>query len=107
MAHLHYAIYHRVNKSVGKVNIDGKAKFTRLLQYTTGSARSQIDYCALIGGSKGNDEEMTILEVWFEDPYVITTTLLEKLTVYKEVCFPAALCLLADEQRSIHIASKE
>ena len=72
---------------VGKANIDGQAKLTRLLQYTTGSARSAIDCCALIGGSKGYDEASTILEERFGDPYVITTTLLEKLTVNKEGSF--------------------
>ena len=54
-----------------------------------GNARSAIDCCALIGGSKGYDEARTILEERFG--YVITTTLLEKLTVNKEVRSPAAL----------------
>ena len=91
------------DESVGKANIDGQAKLTRLLQYTTGSARSAIDCCALIGGSKGYDEARTILEERFGDPYVITTTLLEKLTVNKEVRSPAALRSLADELNSARI----
>ena len=85
------------DESVGQANIDDKAKLTRLLQYTTGSARSATDCCALIGGSKGYDEASTIPEEMFGDPYVITTTLLENLTVNKEVRSPAALRLLADE----------
>ena len=91
------------DESVGKANIDGQAKLTRLLQYTTGSARSAIDCCVLIGGSKGYDEARTILEERFGDPYVITTTLLEKLTVNKEVRSPAALRSLADELNSARI----
>ena len=64
------------DESIGKAYIDGQAKLTRLLQYTTGNIRSALDCCALIGGSKGYDEAMTILEERFEDQYVITTTLL-------------------------------
>ena len=60
------------DESVGKVNIDGQGKLTHILQYTTGSARSAIDGCKLIGDSKGYDETRTIREERFRDPYVIT-----------------------------------
>ena len=66
------------DKSVGKVNIDGQDKLTRLLQYTTGSARSAIYCCTLIGCSKSYDEAKIILEERLGDPYVIATTLLQK-----------------------------
>ena len=40
---------------VGNVNISGQAKLTRLLQFTTGTARDAIDCCALIGGDHSRD----------------------------------------------------
>ena len=58
---------------VGNVNIGGQAKLTRLLQYTTDTARDAIDCCALIGGDQGYNEARRILGGRFGDPYIITT----------------------------------
>ena len=91
---------------VGNVNISGQAKLTRLLQFTTGTARDAIDCCALIGGDQGYDEARRILRERFGDPYIITTALIDKLKQQKEVRTPSALRTLADELNSAKIVLK-
>ena len=48
-------------ENVDKVIRDSQIKLTRLLQYTTGDAKSAIRTCALIGGDKGYEQARTIL----------------------------------------------
>ena len=91
---------------VGNVNISGQAKLTRLLQFTTGTARDAIDCCALIGGDQGYDEARRILRERFGDPYIITTALIDKLKQQKEARTPSALRTLADELNSAKIVLK-
>ena len=91
---------------VGNVNISGQAKLTRLLQFTTGTARDAIDCCALIGGDQGYDEARRILRERFGNPYIITTALIDKLKQQKEVRTPSALRTLADELHSAKIVLK-
>ena len=91
---------------VGNVNISGQAKLTRLLQFTTGTARDAIDCCALIGGDQGYDEARRIIRERFGNPYIITTALIDKLKQQKEVRTPSALRTLADELNSAKIVLK-
>ena len=94
------------DEMVGNVNIGGQAKLTRLLQYTTGTARDAIDCCALIGGDPGYNEARRILGERFGDPYIITTALIEKLKQHTEARTPSALRTLADELNSAKIVLK-
>ena len=94
------------DEMIGNVNIGGQAKLTRLLQYTTGTARDAIDCCALISGDPGYNEARRILGERFGDPYIITTALIEKLKQHTDARTPSALRTLADELNSAKIVLK-
>ena len=76
---------------------DGQIKLTRLLQYTSGLAKSSIRNCALIGGNAGYKQARDILKSRFGNSHLVSQKIIASLKFGNRVAKPNELQLLADE----------
>ena len=76
---------------------DDQLKLSRLMQYTTGTAKSAIKSCSLIGGSDGYAQARAILKSRFGNTHLVTQTIIADLRNGKRVTKPHELLQLADD----------
>ena len=74
---------------------DPQLKLTRLLQYTTGAAKSAIKNC--VGGESGYKQARDILRNRFGNKHIITQTIISQLKTGERVTKPHELQQLADD----------
>ena len=83
--------------NVDKVCSDPDVKLTRLLQYTSATAKNSIRGCLLIGGKKGYDQAREILSSRFGNPHVVTKRIVENLKCGKPIKSPQDTQQFADD----------
>lgn len=83
--------------NVGNVCSDPDVKLTRLLQYTSLSAKNSIRGCLLIGGQKGYDQARDILSSRFGNPHIVTKRIVENLKCGKFIKSPQDTQQFADD----------
>ena len=76
---------------------DAQVKLTRLLQYTSGSAKAAIKNCALIGGEAGYEQARDILRNRYGNSHLVSQRLIAELKNDKRVVKAHDLQQLADE----------
>jgi hypothetical protein len=86
---------------VGKINIDGKTKLARLLQYTAGKAKEAIKHCILIGEG-GYDQARQILQTRFGNDFIVTERMISKVRSGKPIHSAEELQTLADNLMSCY-----
>ena len=59
------------DETVDCMKIDHQVKLTRLLQYTSGTAKSAIKNCSLVGGKEGYQQARSILKARFANSHLI------------------------------------
>ena len=77
--------------------MDGQLKLTRLLQYTSGSAKAAIRNCSLIGGESGYSQARDILHNRYGNAHLVSQKLISELKTGKRVVNADDLQQLADE----------
>ena len=77
--------------------MDGQLKLTRLLQYTSGSAKAAIRNCSLIGGESGYSQARDILHNICGNAHLVSQKLISELKTGKRVVNADDLQQLADE----------
>ena len=77
--------------------MDGQLKLTRLLQYTSGSAKAAIRNCSLIGGESGYSQARDILHNIYGNAHLMSHKLISELKTGKRVVNADDLQQLADE----------
>ena len=86
---------------------DDQLKLSRLLQYTTGTAKSAIKSCSLIGGSDGYAQARAILKSRFGNTHLVTQTIIADLRNGKRVTKPHELLQLADDLSTASAALRQ
>ena len=76
---------------------DGQFKLTRLLQYTSGSAKAAIKNCALVGGEAGYDQAREILKNRYGNSHLMSQRIIADLKNDKSITKPNKLQQLSDE----------
>ena len=84
-------------ENVDKVIRDSQIKLTRLLQYTTGDAKSAIRTCALIGGDKGYEQARTILQKRFGNNHLVADHIIDHLLSKSPIKTAKEVQQLADD----------
>ena len=64
------------------------SKTYKILQYTTGAAKSAIKNCALVSGESGHKQAQDILRNRFGNKHIITQTIISQLKTGKRVTKP-------------------
>ena len=77
--------------------MDGQLKLTRLLQYTSGSAKAAIRNCSLIGGESGYSQARDILHNRYGNAHLVSQKLISELKTGKRVVNADDLQQLADK----------
>ena len=95
-------MYYKEFKAMFDEMVDSKPiecqyKLSRLLQFTTGQAKSAIRHCALIGGTKGYQQARTILESRFGNAFVISNRIVDNLKNGKALHKPDELQQLSND----------
>ena len=85
------------DKMIDSVLNDGQLKLVRLLQYTTGVAKSAIRNCTLVGGDLGYKQARDILKSRFGNVHLITQSIVSDLKSGMKVSKPMELQQLADD----------
>ena len=85
------------DENVGNKTSDDRVKLTRLLQYTTGSAKAAIRNCTLISGSAGYKQARDILHTRFGNDHLISRKIVSDLTDGKLVSKSCDIRKLADD----------
>ena len=80
-----------------KKSFSDQIKLTRLMQYTSGEAKSAIRHTALMGGSKGYAQARAILQDRFGNPYIIANRTIDNLRSGKAVSSPSEIQHLSDD----------
>ena len=94
------------DETVHSKPLDDQVKLSRLLQFTSGNARSAIRQCALLGGSTGYSQAREILFQRFGNSYVITHKIIDNLKHGKSVSGGIELEQLADDICMAHTTLK-
>ena len=76
---------------------DDNVKLTRLLQYTSGSAKDAIKNCALVGGTEGYRQAREILKNRYGNPHLVSQRIIGDLKNGKHITKANELQQLADE----------
>ena len=85
------------DENVGNKTSDDRVKLTRLLQYTTRSAKAAIRNCTLISGSAGYKQARDILHTRFGNDHLISRKIVSDLTDGKSVSKSCDIRKLADD----------
>ena len=85
------------DEMIDSVLDDGQLKLVRLLQYTTGVAKSAIRNCTLVGGDLGYKRARDILKSRFGNVHLITQSIVSDLKSGNKVSKPMELQQLADD----------
>ena len=93
--------------SVHNKPLGDDVKLSRLLQFTSGTAKSAIRQCALLGGSEGYNQARKILGERFGDTYVITHKIIDDLRNGKSASSGSELQQLADDITMAHTTLKK
>ena len=84
--------------------VDDQIKLTRLLQYTSGPAKSAIKTCALVGGSSGYQQAHSILKARFGNDHLVSQSIISQLKSDKTVVRSTDMQQLADELSMASVA---
>ena len=76
---------------------DPQIKLTRLIQHTSGAAKSAIKNCILIGGAGGYDKARDILRNRFGNDHLVAQRVINDIKIGKAVSKAADLQQLADD----------
>jgi hypothetical protein len=85
------------DENVDSLSQDGRAKLTRLLQYTSGDAKSAIRPCALVGGETGYKQARDILQKRFGNHHIIAEKIIGNLRNGKPIRTADDLQKLSDD----------
>ena len=85
------------DETVDCKKIDDQVKLTRLLQYTSGPAKSAIKNCSLVGGKEGYQQARSNLKARFGDSHLISERITSRLLSGKSVSKAADVQQFADE----------
>ncbi len=99
--------YHEFIKSFD-LNVDAVCegpdrKLSRLMQYTSGSAKEAIRSCQLAGGSQGYSKARELLQTRFGNPHLATEHIISMLKDPKPVKNQAEIQQLADSLESAYM----
>ena len=86
---------------------DDQLELSRLLQYTTCTAKSAIKSCSLIGGSDGYAQARANLKSRFGNTHLVTQTIIADLRNGKRVTKPHELLQLADDLSTASAALRQ
>ncbi|PIK39445.1 hypothetical protein BSL78_23710 [Apostichopus japonicus] len=105
---LHYHQFIRAfEANVDRVCDDNDLKLSRLMQYTSGSAKEAIRSCQLVGGSSGYAKAISILENRFGNSHLVTERLIRELRFGKQVRLPQDIQQLADDMQNAFLVLSE
>ena len=85
------------DENVDSKKVDAQVKLTRLLQYTSGRAKSAIKYCSLVGGEQGYQQARNILKERFGNDYLVSQKIQSQLKSGKPIRKSEDLQQLADD----------
>ena len=97
--HYFFALF---DESVDRVVTDDSVKLTRLLQFTCGDAKSAIESCIHLGGSRGYQQARKILTERFGDNHLISERVIASLKNGRPVRTAEDLIHLADDLSNGH-----
>ena len=89
--------------NVGKICDDPDVCLTRLIQYTSGSAKEAIRGCLLLGGEAGYRQARSILESRFGNKHLVTQRIIKDLKEGKTIRSSADCQQLADDIKNAYL----